>query len=78
VAGKISEIKGVKEVYVKIVSQIGRPINDPHMANVQLLLEDGVEMTSNMRAEISSLLQSDLDSIDKVTEMILQRKASLY
>jgi len=78
IAAKASKLKGIEEVYVKIVSQIGRAIDDPHMANVQVLLEDGAAFTGSMKQELNELVNSELESIDKVTDLILQRKASLY
>jgi S-adenosylmethionine synthetase len=78
IATKASKLKGIKEVYVKIVSQIGRAIDDPHMANVQVLLEDGAALTGNLKQELNELVNSEFESIDKVTDLILQRKASLY
>lgn len=71
-------LKDVEEVYVKVVSQIGRRIDDPHMADVQLLMKDGSPLTSNLTGEISGVVNEGLDSIGKVTETILERKASLY
>jgi S-adenosylmethionine synthetase len=72
------ELKDVEEIYVKIVSQIGRRINDPHMANVQLLMKDGAPLTSNLMEEVNGVVDEGLESIEKVTETILHRKASLY
>ena len=78
IARKVADLKGVKEVYVKIVSQIGRHIDDPHMANIQILLEDGAPLTSNLKVEISAVVDGELASIDKVTEAILARKITLF
>jgi S-adenosylmethionine synthetase len=78
IANKVAELKGVKEAYVKIVSQIGRPIDDPHMTNVQLLLEGGSVLTSGLQSEIESIVNEEFDQIDKITEGILQRKFTLY
>lgn len=78
IAAEASKLKGIEEVYVKIVSQIGRAIDDPHMANVQVLLEDGAAFTGSLKQELNELVNSEFESIDKVTDLILQRKASLY
>ncbi|MEM2002024.1 MAG: methionine adenosyltransferase [Candidatus Methanomethylicaceae archaeon] len=78
IANKVSELKGVKEAYVKIVSQIGRPIDDPHMANVQLLLEDNGSLTSGLKNEIEAIVNEEFDQIEKITEGILERKFTLY
>ncbi|MEM3485423.1 MAG: methionine adenosyltransferase, partial [Candidatus Methanomethyliaceae archaeon] len=78
IANKVSELKGVKEAYVKIVSQIGRPIDDPHMANVQLLLDDNGSLTSGLKGEIEAIVNEEFDQIERITEGILERKFTLY
>lgn len=78
IANKVAELKGVKEAYVKIVSQIGRPIDDPHMANVQLLLEEGADLTSGLQSEIEAIVDQEFDHIDKITDGILERRFTLY
>lgn len=78
IAGKVSELKGVSEAYVKIVSQIGRPIDDPHMADIQVISEGGKPLTSNLKAEIDAIVDKEFNEIDKVTEMILAKKVTLY
>ncbi|MEM3365776.1 MAG: methionine adenosyltransferase, partial [Candidatus Methanomethyliaceae archaeon] len=77
IANKVSELKGVKEAYVKIVSQIGRPIDDPHMANVQLLLDDNGSLTSGLKGEIEAIVNEEFDQIERITEGILERKFTL-
>lgn len=77
-ADDIAKIKGVSEAYVKIVSQIGRGIGDPHMANVQLLMESGRPLSSGVRQEASSIIEGRLENVEKVTELILQGKARLF
>jgi len=78
IAEKIAEIKGVDEAYVKIVSQIGRAIDDPHMANVQLVMERGSLVTSNIQGEIRGIVENSLDSIAEITEAILEKRATLF
>jgi len=78
IADKVAGLGGVGEAYVKIVSQIGRPIDFPHMANVQLLLTDGTALTSNLSQEVNQIVDAEFDSIEKVTEAIINRKVTLF
>jgi S-adenosylmethionine synthetase len=77
-AEDIAKVRGVSEVYVKIVSQIGRSIGDPHMTNVQLFMEDGKPVRSGVKQEVSSIIEGRLENVEKVTELILQGKARLF
>ena len=78
IANKIAELKGVDEAYVKIVSQIGRPIDDPHMANIQLVLENGAPLTTQLNGEINGIVNSEFDNVGRVTDLILEKKVTLF
>lgn len=69
------EVHGLNEVYVKILSQIGRPIDDPLVADVKVKAD---KLTSNMRNEIISIVEETLDNITKYTELILEGKVTLF
>ena len=73
----VREVKGVREVYVKILSQIGRPINRPLMANVQLILDKGYSLT-NVRADIKSIIDEEIANISRLTNLILEGKVELF
>ncbi len=78
IAEKIySEIKDVKEVYVSILSQIGRPIDDPLVANVKLLPTNG-RITNTMKSDAENIVDEELKNIKKLTELILNEKVILY
>ena len=72
-----SEIGDVKEVYVSILSQIGRPIDDPLVANVKLLPANG-KITNTMKNDAESIVDEELNNIKKLTELILEERVSLY
>ncbi|GAB6147537.1 methionine adenosyltransferase [Stetteria hydrogenophila] len=72
------EVKGVREVYVELLSQIGRPIDDPLIADVKVNLEPGVELTSDVKNEIYSIVDDYLANINKLTEKILRGEAPLF
>ncbi|HDJ83904.1 MAG TPA: methionine adenosyltransferase, partial [Desulfurococcaceae archaeon] len=71
-----NEVKGIKEVYVKILSQIGRPINDPLVANVKVLPEE--RLTNDMAHEIQSIVNEYLEKIRDITKLILDEKVILF
>ena len=65
-----SSLDGVKEVYVKLLSQIGRPINDPLVAHVGVICNP--EIFSSIKRDIETIVFEELDNIDKLTERILE------
>jgi S-adenosylmethionine synthetase len=58
------KVPGVKEVYVWLLSQIGRPINMPKVASAQLVLEPNTRM-KDVEASVKETIQAQLDTIDK-------------
>jgi S-adenosylmethionine synthetase len=74
IANRVYEkVTGVKEVYVWLLSQIGRPINEPKVAGVELILERGVDFkpASKLATEI---VRSELNSINDFTDRLTQGK----
>ncbi len=71
------EVKGVEEVYVKIVSQIGRPIDDPLIADVKVKPESG-RITADMESEIKAIMDEVLSGITRYTEKFLKGEITVY
>lgn len=76
-AERIAGIEGVKEAYVKILSQIGKPINEPQIALISILPEDDTNF-NNIKYEAESIMSELLNDITKLTELILDNKVSLF
>ena len=74
IANRVYEkVPGIKEVYVWLLSQIGRPINEPKVAGVELILDKGVDFgpTSKLATEI---VRAELNSINDFTDRLTQGK----
>ncbi len=73
----VAEVKGVKEVYVRLLSRIGSPIDQPQVCSSAVVLEPGVSL-SNVNGEISSLLNEELANITSLTPLIIDGKVTLF
>ncbi len=73
-----TKVPNVREVYVRLLGQIGRPIDDPLIADVSLLMERGVSVSSNVRAEITSLVDEYLSKLPQLTERFLAGAVQLF
>jgi S-adenosylmethionine synthetase len=71
------EVKGVREVYVRILSRIGSPIDQPQIASAAVILEKGTKM-SNVRAEVEGILDDQLRDIRSITDLILEKRVILF
>jgi len=72
-----AEVKGIEEVYIKILSQIGKPIDQPHMASIQTVLKDGAD-SARVDAEASEILNDWLANIPKLQQMLFRGEISTY
>ncbi|TRM81074.1 methionine adenosyltransferase, partial [Sulfolobus sp. D5] len=78
IAKKVSEqVKDVRIVQIQILGQIGRPINDPLIANVDIVTHSG-NITSETENEIKVIVDEMLSSFNKLTTLILEDKVTLF
>ncbi len=70
--------KGVREVYVSLLSQIGKPIDKPQIANIKIKMEKGSQLTSDIRAEAESIANEKLENITLYTKRILKGELQLF
>jgi S-adenosylmethionine synthetase len=73
----VTAVEGVREVYVKILSQIGRPIDHPKVASVQLILDDSVSIES-IKPKVESIVDLHLSDIKKVTDMVIKGELTTF
>ncbi len=57
-------VSGIKEVYVWLLSQIGKPINNPEIVSTQLNLESNVKM-HDVSDGVNEIIASELENINK-------------
>jgi S-adenosylmethionine synthetase len=67
IAGRIySTVPGLEEVYIWLCSQIGKPIDQPLIASVQLIMQQGVLM-EGVRPAVEALIERELAGIGDFT-----------
>ncbi|MFB3765242.1 MAG: methionine adenosyltransferase [Methanotrichaceae archaeon] len=71
------EIKGIDEIYIKILSQIGKPIDEPHIASVQVVPKNGADFAS-IEAQATQMMDDWLANIPKIQQMIFKGEISTY
>ncbi len=67
----------IQEVYVRILSQIGRPIDDPKVASVQLLLKKGASL-NEIKPRVEAVVDTWLEDIAKITEMVVKGELQTF
>jgi len=79
IAQKVAEeCKGdVEEVWVRIVSQIGKPIDQPQVAVAQLSLAEGVKLSA-VKGTVVGIIDEGLENIHKITERTVAGKVRVF
>ncbi len=67
----------VKECSVSIVSQIGRPINDPKNLHIDLVLDKGEEL-KGIGKKISDIAGDYLENVGYITKEIIEGKHQIF
>lgn len=72
-----NNVEGIKQVNIMLLSQIGKPIDQPKAATSQLILEDGYKM-ENVSKKVASIMDSWLEDISSITENVVNGKARTF
>jgi len=68
-----SQVSGLDEVYVWIVSQIGKSIDDPAIAVARVITKPGTQI-ENIREQIAEVVDAELEHIDKFCMKLAEGK----
>ncbi|HTS33196.1 MAG TPA: methionine adenosyltransferase [Thermoplasmata archaeon] len=67
----------VKEVHVRILSQIGKPVDEPQVASVQILPAEGVKL-AQVKTTAESVANSWFERVDTIPKLLLTGKLSVF
>ncbi len=67
----------VKEVHVRIVSQIGKPVDEPQVASIQVIPAEGVNI-ARYKDEFTRIADEWLANLPKVTEMLVNGEVNVF
>jgi S-adenosylmethionine synthetase len=73
----VKQVDDVQDVYIRLLSQIGQPIDQPLVASAQIIPQDGVNFAS-VRAEAESVIDDWLENITKITAMVIKGELSTF
>lgn len=78
IANDIAEmVPGIEDVYVRILSQIGEPIDQPLIASAQVIPQQGADMNL-IKSESEAIIDQWLADITTITEMVAKGELSTF
>jgi len=72
-----TEIEGINQIHIMILSQIGKPIDHPKAASAQIIVDEGYNIAS-VHKEVEGVMDSWLEDIGKITEMMVEGKIRTF
>ncbi|WP_248516589.1 methionine adenosyltransferase [Salinarchaeum laminariae] len=73
----VSEVDGIRDLRVRLLSQIGRPIDQPHVADVHVVTEDGIAV-SDIEAEVTEIVDDRLADVTSITERVIDGELATF
>jgi S-adenosylmethionine synthetase len=72
----VEEVKGVREVYIRLLSKIGSRIDHPEVASAAVVLEPGWTL-GRVEGEVDGIIDEELQHITDITPAILSGKVGV-
>ncbi|MDK2891542.1 MAG: S-adenosylmethionine synthetase [Methanoculleus sp.] len=73
----VARVDGIEEMYVRMLSQIGHPIDQPHVASAQILTKPGVNINS-IEPDIEAIIDGWLEKTPTITEKVIRGELSTF
>ncbi|WP_435064920.1 methionine adenosyltransferase [Halobaculum sp. EA56] len=73
----VEEVDGIRDLQVRLLSQIGRPIDEPHVADAQVVTEEGVAV-SDIEADARAIIDRRLANVTDVTRRVIEGDLSTF
>jgi S-adenosylmethionine synthetase len=73
----VDEVTGIRELQIRLLSQIGRPIDQPHVADAHVVTEDGVSV-ADIEDEVTAIVDRELADVTSVTERAIRGDISTF
>ncbi len=70
------KVPGIVEVYVSLLSQIGRPIDLPLVASVKIIPEK--RLTANIKSEVESMVRGHLENVTKLRDQFISGSITIF
>ncbi len=73
----VDDVDGIRDLRIRLLSQIGRPIDRPHVADAHIVTEPGVELTA-IEDEVVEIIDEELSNVTRITERVIEGDLSTF
>jgi S-adenosylmethionine synthetase len=72
-----ADVDGIRQLQVRLLSQIGQPIDNPHVADAEIVTEDGVTLP-DIQDDIEAAIDRELANVTGITERVIEDELSTF
>jgi S-adenosylmethionine synthetase len=73
----VEKVDGIDEIYIRILSQIGNPIDQPLIASAQIIPKPGASFKT-ISYEVESILDTSFENVTCVTEKVISGELKTF
>jgi S-adenosylmethionine synthetase len=67
----VSDVDGIRDMQIRLLSQIGQPIDRPHVADASIVAEDGVGV-GDIEDDVRAIVDRELGDVTDVTRSVIE------
>ena len=73
----VANVDGIRDLRVRLLSQIGRPIDHPHVADVHVVTDDALDI-SDVEPHIQDIVDEELANITDITQRVIDGELDTF
>ncbi|WP_058827810.1 methionine adenosyltransferase [Haloferax sp. Q22] len=73
----VAEVDGIRDLQVRLLSQIGRPIDEPHVADAKVITDEGVTV-ADIEDEVVAIIDRELANVTDITRRTIEGELSTF
>jgi len=73
----VEELSGIRDLRIRLLSQIGQPIDQPHVAAAHVVTEDGVSLEA-VEADLTTIVDRELATVTEITQQAIEGERSTF
>jgi len=73
----VKQVPEVQDIYIRLLSQIGKPIDQPLVASAQIIPREGTSF-AKVKAEAEVVMDDWLSNVTKITEMVIKGELNTF
>ncbi len=73
----VAEVSGIRDLRIRLLSQIGRPIDEPHVADVHVVTEAGVDL-ADIEADVEAIVDDQLADVRDITDRVIDGEITTF